>query len=158
MNLDIYVDADACPVKGEILRVAERHGLTVYLVSNQWLRTANTPNVRQIVVPEGADAADNWIVDHIEEGDICISADIPLAARCIDKAAYVVNMNGKRFTEDSIGMTLATRELMTHLRETGEISGGGKPFTKQDRSRFLQELEQVIQTAKRGMANPPAAQ
>lgn len=147
--MEIYVDGDACPVKDEVTRVAGRHNLTVHLVSNQWLRVAKNPLVHQVLVAEGPDAADDWIVEHIGDGDICITTDIPLAARCIDKAARVLRPNGKPFTEEGIGMTLATRDLMTHLRETGEMTGGGPPFTKQDRSRFLQTLEQIIQAVKR---------
>ena len=146
---NLYVDGDACPVKDEVLRVAGRHGLQVYMVSNAWLRRAAGPNVHAIVVSEGADAADDWIADHIGAGDIAITADIPLAARCLDKGAAVLGPTGKPFTPDSIGMALAMRDLNAELRETGEIKGYVPAFTKKDRSRFLEALEQVVQKAKR---------
>jgi len=147
--LDIYVDADACPVKEEALRVAVRHQLQVYMVSNAWLRLMVGPNVHKILVEAGADAADDWIVEHITEGDIAITADILLAERCLKKDAKVVSPSGKPFTPDNIGVSLAMRSLSAHLRETGEISGGGPSFTKQDRSRFLQAFEEAIQKIKR---------
>jgi hypothetical protein len=149
--LEIYVDGDACPVKDEVARVAERHGLTVHLVSNQWLRGPDTPLVRRVVVTtEGLDAADNWIADHVGSGDIVVTSDIPLAARCLEKGARVLGPTGKPFSENGIGMALAMRELMATLRDSGEIRGGGPAFGKQDRSRFLQALEQAVQDAKRG--------
>lgn len=148
--LEIYVDGDACPVKDEVFRVAGRHGLKVYLVSNSWLRIGDNPLVEQVVVSQGADVADDWIVDHIGDGDLFITSDIPLADRCIKKEAIGLAPNGKKFTPDSIGMALAMRDLMTDLRDTGEISGGGNAsFTKQDRSRFLSELDTQIQAIKR---------
>ncbi len=147
--LQIYVDADACPVKDEVLRVAQRHKLQIHMVSNSWMRLADSPLINRVVVAEGADVADDWIAEHIGEGDIAITADIPLASRCIKKGAQVIGSTGKPFTEDSIGMALATRDLMTTLRETGEITGGPSGFTKQDRSRFLGTLENVIQTIRR---------
>ena len=149
--MEIYVDGDACPVKDEVVRVAERHGLTVHLVSNQWLRGPDTPLVRRVVVTtEGLDAADNWIVDHVGTQDIVVTADIPLAARCLEKGARVLGPTGKPFKENGIGMALAMRELMATLRDSGEIRGGGPAFGKQDRSRFLQALEQAVQDVKRG--------
>ncbi len=147
--LEIYVDGDACPVKAEILRVAERHGLVVYLVSNRGFRPGGDPRVRNIVVPEGPDAADDWIAEHIGAGDIAVTADIPLADRCIKAGAQVLGPTGKAFTEESIGATLATRDLMTHLREIGEITSGAAGFSKQDRSRFLSGLDLAIQTIRR---------
>lgn len=146
--LKIYVDADACPVKAEVLRVAERHGLEVYMVSNGGLRPVNDPNVHMVQVPSGADVADDWIVEHIEEKDIVITADILLADRCVKREASVVSPSGKPFTEDNIGNAVAGRSLSAHLRELGE-QGYNPGFTKQDRSRFLQVLEEVIQTTKR---------
>jgi uncharacterized protein len=146
----IYIDGDACPVKAEALRVAERHGLMLHLVSNQWLRGPENPLVRRVVVTEGFDAADNWIVEHAGPGDIVITSDIPLAARCLEQGARVLGPTGKPFTENGIGMALAMRELMSTLRDSGEIRGGGPAFGKQDRSRFLQALEQAVQDAKRG--------
>lgn len=146
---EIYVDADACPVKDETLKVAARHGLAVYMVSNTWMRMAEGPLVHRIVVSEGADAADDWIADRIGPDDIAITTDIPLAARCLDRGAAVLGPTGKPFTEAGIGMALAMRDLMSHLRDTGEVKGGGPSFGKQDRSRFLQALEQAVQGIRR---------
>ena len=146
---EIYIDADACPVKDEVLRVAGRHGLIVHVVSNSWMRLAESPLIRQMVVPEGPDAADDWIADHIVPGDIAITADIPLADRCLKAGAQALGPAGKPFTEDSIGMALAMRDLMGHLRESGEISGNNPAFTKEDRSRFLRVLEEIVQAALR---------
>ncbi|MBF0311687.1 MAG: YaiI/YqxD family protein [Magnetococcales bacterium] len=146
----IYVDADACPVKAEVMRVAERHGLAVHMVSNQWMRLPAHPLLNLQVVSGGLDQADDWIVERIERGDIAVTADIPLAARCLAKGACVVGPTGKPFDEDGIGMALAMRDLNAHLRDTGEIRGGGPPFGNKDRSRFLQTLEEVIQAFKRG--------
>jgi uncharacterized protein YaiI (UPF0178 family) len=148
--LEIYVDADACPVKAEVEKVAARHGLTIHIVSNGGLRPSANPKVRNVIAPEGADAADDWIVEHIEAGDICVTADIPLASRCLKKNASVLGPNGKPFTEDTIGMALGMRELSRHLRE---LTPGGqthhKGFGKDDRSRFLSALENEIQKIKR---------
>jgi len=146
----IYVDADACPVKDEILRVATRHGLTVYIVSNSWMRLADSPLIKRIIVEEGPDAADDWIADNIAANDIAITSDIPLASRCIKKGAKVTGPTGKPFDEGGIGMALAMRDLMGHLRDTGEIKGGGPSFSKQDRSRFLSMLENMVQALIRG--------
>jgi len=142
--VEIFVDADACPVKAEVLRVAERHALTVHLVGNQWMRVQETQRVRRVVVPPEPDAADTWIAEAIAAADICLTADIPLAARCLERGAAVLDFKGKPFTPDSIGMALATRDLMAHLRETGEVSGGNRPFTRRDRSDFLQGLEGAV--------------
>ena len=148
--ISIFVDGDACPVKAEVEKVATRHGLTVTIVSNGGLRPSANPLLRHIIVAEGADAADNWIVDHIAANGICITADIPLAARCLDKGARVLAPNGKAFTPDSIGMALGMRELSRHLRE---LTPGGQThhagFSRQDRSRFLGELENCLQALKR---------
>jgi uncharacterized protein len=146
---EIYVDADACPVKDEVLRVATRHGLRVHMVSNSWMRLADNPLINQVVVPEGPDVADDWIAEHIGPADIATTTDIPLASRCIKKGANVIGPTGKPFSEDSIGMAVAMRDLMSHLRDTGEIKGGGLAFSKQDRSRFLSALENAVQAAKR---------
>jgi uncharacterized protein len=145
----VYIDGDACPVKAEVEKVAGRHGLAVTIVSNGGLRPSANPLLRHVTVAEGADAADDWIVEHIAAGDIAITADIPLAARCLDKGARVIGPNGKPFTPEGIGMALGMRELSRHLRE---VSGGQTlhaGFTKQDRSRFLGELENCIQALKR---------
>lgn len=150
--LEIYIDADACPVKDEVLRVAARHHLAVTLVSNRGHRVGAQPLVRSVVVPEGPDAADDWIAERIGLGDIAITNDIPLAARCLERGARVVAPNGKPFHEKSIGMSLAMRDLMSHLRETGAVSGGPPPFAKQDRSRFLNALENAVQAIRRSSA------
>ncbi|MBF0437393.1 MAG: YaiI/YqxD family protein [Magnetococcales bacterium] len=146
----IFVDADACPVKAEVMRVAERHGLIVTMVSNQRLRLPVHPLLRIQVVADGLDKADDWIVDQVHPGDIVVTADIPLASRCLGKGARVIGPTGKPFDGDGIGMALALRDLNAHLRDTGEIRGGAPAFNNKDRSRFLQSLEQVIQSRKRG--------
>lgn len=143
--LEIYVDADACPVKAEILRVAERHQLTIHMVSNQWIRIGNYPRINRIVVPTEPDAADDWIADHIGPGDIAVTADILLAGRCLKKGADVMGPNGRLFDEGNIGMAIATRDLMAHLRDTSDIKDNAPAFTKQDQFRFLDALENVIQ-------------
>jgi len=146
----IYVDGDACPVKAEVEKVAARHGVAVTIVSNGGLRPSANPLLKHVTVAEGPDAADDWIVEHIAAGDIAITADIPLASRCLDKGAKVLGPSGKPFTPEGIGMALGMRELSRHLRE---VSGGQTfhaGFSKQDRSRFLGELENCIQTLKRG--------
>jgi uncharacterized protein len=147
--VDIYIDADACPVKDETLRVAARHGLKTYMVSDGGIRPSHSPLVELVIVTQGADAADNWIADHIQQADICVTNDIPLAARCLERGASALKPNGELFTENSIGMALANRELMQHLRESGEITGGPKPFTKSDSSEFLNRLETTVQASKR---------
>ncbi|PHZ85735.1 YaiI/YqxD family protein [Paremcibacter congregatus] len=143
--ISLYVDADACPVKDEVLTVSYRHNLKVYLVSNQWMRLEVGPLVEKIVVPEGADAADDWIADHIGPHGIAITADIPLAKRCLDKDATVLGPTGRPFSENNIGNALALREIKAHQRETGESKGYNASFSKADRSRFLQALESEIQ-------------
>ena len=147
--LDIFVDADACPVKDEVLRVAERHGLAVFLVSNAGMRPSRNPLVKNIVVPPDPDAADDWIAGCIEPGDLCVTSDIPLAARCLERHALALHPNGKPYTGESIGIALAMRSLMQHLRETGESKGSGAGFTPQDRSRFLHSLDEAIRKLQR---------
>jgi len=149
--LEIYIDADACPVKDETVRVAHRHTLKVVMVSDGGIRPHPSPLVEVVVVAAGADAADDWIADRIGTGDIVITNDIPLADRCIKAGAQALRPNGQALTQDSIGMVLATRDLMTGLRETGTITGGPRPFSKQDRSHFLNTLETTVQAAKRGV-------
>lgn len=147
---EIFVDGDACPVKAETLRVAERHGLKTWMVTDGGVRPPQSPLVQLVIVAPGMDAADDWIAEHIAAGDIALTNDIPLAARCIEKGARVLRFNGEPFDAQSIGAALATRDLMTHLRDTGQIAGGGpRPFSKQDRSRFLNALETTVQAAKR---------
>lgn len=148
----IYVDADACPVKDEALRVAGRHGLQIVYVSNAWMRLPEGANVKRVVVPDGPDVADDWIAERIGKGDIAVTADIPLASRCLKAGAQAIGPTGKPFTEAGIGMALAMRDLSQHLRETGESRGFNASFTRQDRSRFLEALELAVQRAKRGQA------
>ena len=145
----IYVDADACPVKDEVIRVAGRHGLVVTYVANFGLRPSRDPMIRNIVVPQGADAADDWIVEHATAGDIVVTADIPLARRALDRGAMVLGPTGRPFTTQSIGMALAMRELNQHLRETGESRGLNAGFTARDRQSFLQALDEAVVRAKR---------
>ena len=140
----IYIDGDACPVKNEIIKVSERYDFEVFIVSNSWLRNLIGNNVKTIVVSEGADEADNWIVKHIESDDVCITGDIPLAKRCLDKGAVTIGHSGKEFTEDSIGMALAVRNLKSELRATLEFKDTNKQFDKKDRSRFLSTLDKVL--------------
>lgn len=147
---EIYIDADACPVKDEVMRVGGRHRLKMHFVSNAWMRLDEGPLVARVIVPEGPDEADDWIAERAGEGDVVVTADIPLADRCLKNGARVVGPTGKAFTADSIGMALAMRDLKAHLRETGEIKGYNAAFTKADRSQFLQTLEQQIQDVKRG--------
>ena len=148
-NAQIYVDADACPVKDEVVRVAGRHGLVVTFVANFGLRPSRDPMIRNVVVAQGADAADDWIVEHCTAGDIVITSDIPLARRALEKSATVMGPTGRPFTESSIGMALAMRELNQHLRETGESRGINAGFTAKDRQSFLQALDQAAVKAKR---------
>ena len=147
--LDIFVDADACPVKQEVYRVAKRYGLNVTLVSNSWMRIPQENRINLVVVDGALDAADDWIVAHVSENDIVISGDIPLASRCLEKGALVLGPAGRVFTEESIGEALATRELLSQLRELGTMTGGPAPFRKRDRSRFLQRLDETIQAVRR---------
>lgn len=153
--LHIFVDADACPVKQEIYRVAERYRLEVTVVANSWMRTPHGRGISLQVVTDGFDAADDWIVDNVDADDIVVTADILLADRCLKGGARVVSPTGKPFTEDNIGDAVATRNLLADLRGAGEITGGPAPLQKKDRSRFLQELDKVIQALRR--KNPSAA-
>ncbi len=148
MEPTIYVDADACPVKDEARRVAERLNLVITFVSNGGVRPSRDPMVRVVVVPSGADAADDWIVEHAQPNDIVLTADIPLASRAIDKGCHVLGFTGKPFTTASIGMALAMRDLKQHLRETGEIAGHNPGFRPADRSNFLGALDTLGRKAK----------
>ena len=143
--INIFVDADGCPVKQEVYRVAGRYGLKVTLVSNSRMRTPQEDWLKVIVVEGQFNAADDWIVEHVNEDDIVITGDIPLASRCLEKGAQVLAPTGRVFREEGIGDALATRELLSHLRDLGTITGGPAPFDKQDRSRFLQRLDETIQ-------------
>ncbi len=147
--LHIFVDADACPVKKEVYRVADRYGLDVTVVANSRMRVPDEGLVVLKVVGAGLDAADDWIVEHVQPHDIVITDDIPLAGRCLKKGAPVIGSKGKPFTEDNIGDTIATRDLLAELREAGEITGGPPPLKPRDRSMFLQQLDQVIQSIRR---------
>lgn len=148
---EIYVDGDACPVREEVYRVADRLGLMVYVVANgaRPIRPPQRPNVRLILVGDRADEADDWIAERIAAADVCVTADIPLASRCLKKGARAVSPNGKPWTADNIGPALAGRELARHLREIGTGGGGPAPFGKADRSRFLGALDAAIQAARR---------
>jgi uncharacterized protein YaiI (UPF0178 family) len=147
--LHIFVDADACPVKQEVYRVASRYNLDVTLVTNSWMRIPNEQWIALEVVEDGFDAADDWIVTHVEPHDIVVTADIPLASRCLKEGARVIGPTGKPFTENNIGQAVATRDLLSELRDAGEITGGPPPLKKRDRSRFLQQLDEVIQAIRR---------
>ena len=143
--LDIFVDADACPVKDEIYQVAGRYSLHVVLVANSRMKVPSGASVEMIVVEAGPDVADDWIAENIREGDIAVTADIPLAARCLEVGASVLGSNGKPFDEDMIGGALAMRELKSELREVGTIAGGPPPLSAKDRSRFVSRLDELVQ-------------
>ena len=150
--MQIFIDADACPVKDEVVRVAERHKLPVLLVSNSYMRGPDHPLVQRFTVDKNPDAADDWIAERVTDRDIVITTDIPLAARCVAKGAKVLRPTGKPLDQDSISMAVAMRDLHSHLREIGQITGGPAPFQKQDRSRFLDALETAVQAIKRRMS------
>ena len=146
--MSLYIDADACPVKAEAERVATRHRLKMYVVSNGGLRPSQNPLVETVIVPEGPDVAAMWIADRAGPGDVVVTGDIPLAAKCVEAGAQVLKHNGEPLTQANIGNVLATRDLMTDLRSADPFrQGGGKGFTKADRSRFLDALERAIRTA-----------
>lgn len=147
--LHIFIDADACPVKQEVYRVARRYGLKITLVAGSCMRVPDDDKIDIQIVDQNPDAADNWIVEHIDANDIVITADIPLAARCLEKGAYVIGPTGRPFTGDNIGTALATRNLLSELREFGQITGGPPPFDKKDRSRFLRQLDDTINAIRR---------
>jgi uncharacterized protein YaiI (UPF0178 family) len=148
--MSIFVDADACPVKDEVERVGTRHGLRMLIVSNGGLRPSQNPLVETVIVPDGPDVADMWIADRAGPGDVVITGDIPLAAKCVEAGAQVLKHTGEAFTAANIGNLLATRDLMTDLRAADPFrQGGGKGFTKADRSRFLEALERAVRTAAR---------
>jgi uncharacterized protein len=147
--IEIYVDADACPVKAEVEKVADRHGLKVYLVANAAMRPLRHPMIEQVVVPEGPDVADDWIAERVTENDIAITADIPLASRCLEKNACVIGPTGKLFTSENIGIALGMRDLKQQLRESTQSQTFNAGFTDKDRSRFLGTLENEIQALKR---------
>ena len=142
--MHIFIDADACPVKPEVYRVAHRYKLAVTLVAGARMRIPDSDEITLRVLEQGMDVADDWIVEHLETNDIVITADIPLAARCVARGAYVLGHTGKPFSDDNIGPALATRNLLWELRQLGEVSGGPPPFNKRDRSRFLQALDKAV--------------
>jgi uncharacterized protein YaiI (UPF0178 family) len=145
----IYVDADACPVKAEVYRVAERYQLKVFVVSNSYLNVPRDPRHELVVVSDSFDAADNWIAERAGPGDIVVTADIPLADRSLKAGAMVIGNTGVPFTAASIGMAMANRELLSNLRAMGEVTGGPRPMTQRDRSRFLSALDEAVQKARR---------
>jgi uncharacterized protein YaiI (UPF0178 family) len=147
--IEIYVDADACPVKEEIYRVAGRYGLRVHVVANGFINIPRDPLIQRVLVTDGFDAADDWIAARAGTGSIVITADVPLASRCVKAGAAVIAPTGRAFTEASIGMALATRNLMQDLRASGAVTGGPKPFSARDRSSFLQALDQAVERLKR---------
>lgn len=149
MPIEIHVDADACPVKQEVYRVARRHEVRVNVVANSFIAVPTDPLIERVVVTLGFDAADDWIAARAAPGTIVITADVPLASRCVKAGAAVIAPDGRAFTQASVGMALATRNLMQELREAGHVSGGPKPFAKQDRSRFLSALDAAIVRLKR---------
>jgi len=152
----IYVDADACPVKDEIYRVAVRLGVPVSVVAGQFIRVPQDPLIERVAAGSGMDAADDWIAERARAGDVVITSDIPLASRCVKAGADVITPNGKPFSEASIGMTLAVRNLMTDLRSSGEITGGPRSFSPRDRSAFISALDQTIRRIQRQRATQPA--
>jgi uncharacterized protein YaiI (UPF0178 family) len=161
-SISIYVDADACPVKPEVYRVAERHALKglalkVFVVSNSPIAVPRDEFVQRVVVGSGMDEADNWIAERASCGDVVITADVPLASRCVKAGADVIAPNGRVFTEAAMGMTLATRNLMDSLRSAGEITSGPKPFTPRDRSTFLSALDQtIVRLTRAGFGKQPS--
>jgi uncharacterized protein YaiI (UPF0178 family) len=153
----LYVDGDACPVREEVFRVATRLGLAVVVVSNgaRAARPSSLPNVRHVVVEAGADAADDWIAERIAAGDVCITADIPLAARCLERGALALSHRGRPWTTDNIGGALAGREIAQSRRDAGQLTGGPSPLTREDRSRFLAALDAMVEAARRQRLAPP---
>ena len=148
----IYVDGDACPVKPEVYRVAERHGVPVTVVANAPIAVPRDPNLTRVVVGDALDAADDWIVERAGPGDLVVTSDVPLAARCVKRGAGVLAPTGKPFSEASIGMSLATRNLLDELRSAGMTTGGPPPFSARDRSAFLQALDRALNRLKRGQS------
>lgn len=145
----LYIDADACPVKAEALKVGERYKIPVIMVSNAYFRLPDSPVVERVVVPEGPDKADDWIAERARAGDVVVTADVPLASRCVNEGALVISPNGKPFEEAAMGMRLAVRDLNTHLREAGVIREGGPAFSKADKSRFLNQIDPLVRRAMR---------
>jgi hypothetical protein len=149
--MEIFVDADACPVKEEVYRVARRYGLKVRVVANAFIALPADPLIERVFVDAGPDKADDWIADHAGAGDVVITADIPLARRALAAGAAAISPTGRAFTADSIGAALASRAIAEHIRSTGGLTGGPAPFRPADRSRFLQALDEAIQRGRRRM-------
>ncbi len=147
--ITFYIDADACPVKAEAYKVAERYGLKVFVVANSFMQVPRDPMIERVIVPAGMDVADDWIAERVSRGDVVITADVPLADRCIKAGADVIAPSGKPFSPDSIGMALATRNLMTDLRSAGEQTRGPAPFSPRQRSDFLSALDLAVVRLKR---------
>jgi hypothetical protein len=145
----IFVDADACPVKNEVYKVAERYGLKVFVVANSFMNVPRSDMIERVIVPEGPDVADGWIVERVTPTDIVITADIPLAGHCVRKGANVLSPTGRPFDDNSIGMALATRDLMTDLRSAGAVTRGPPPLSRQDISRFLSALDLAVTRLRR---------
>lgn len=152
---EIFIDGDACPVKDEVYAVAARIGLAVVVVANQRINVPTDLGVEMVVVEEGPDAADDWIAEEIRAGDVVITADIPLAARCLEVGAFALGTNGREFTQDSIGSALATREIKASIRESGIVTGGPPPLTGRDRSRFSNVLDRIVHAAMRRESTEP---
>ncbi|MBS4075228.1 YaiI/YqxD family protein [Ameyamaea chiangmaiensis] len=150
----IFIDSDACPVKDEVYRVAGRYSVSVFVVSNRMIAVPDSPLVERVVVAAGPDVADDWIAEHVVDQDIVITADIPLAARCVEKGAHVLEPKGRLLDGDAIGMALAMRNLMTDLRSAGVMTSGGAAFGKADRSRFLSQLDTLVVKARRPRVRP----
>jgi len=148
-DITVFIDADACPVKDEVYRVAQRYRLKTYVVANSYMVVPASPLIERVVVDAGPDIADDWIAEQAEQGDVVVTNDIPLAGRVLRKGAAAIAPNGRPFTQDSIGAALSQRALMEHLRSTGEITGGPKPFDRNDRSKFLQALDETINRERR---------
>ena len=144
MAIALYIDADACPVKDEVYRVAQRYGLQVHVVANAYIHVPAHPKIARVVVEAGPDVADDWIAEHVRPGDVAITNDIPLAERVLKAGAAALAPNGRPFTVDSIGSAIAQRAIMEQIRSTGAVTGGPKPFDRTDRSRFLQSLDETI--------------
>ena len=150
--IEIFIDADACPVKDEIYKVAGRYGLKTWVVSNAFMQIPQSPMIVRMIVDAGPDVADDWIAENVAPGDVAITNDIPLAERVLQAGGHAISATGKPFTENSIGQAIAQRALMEQLRSTGDFMGGPKPFDRNDRSRFLQALDEVIQKERRKRA------
>ncbi|MFN3888751.1 MAG: YaiI/YqxD family protein [Beijerinckiaceae bacterium] len=153
-QIRIFIDADACPVKDEAYKVAARHGLRTFVVSNAFMNVPRDPMIERVIVPAGPDVADDWIVERATPGDVVVTADVPLADRCVKKGATVLGPNGRAFDAASIGMALATRNLMSDLRSFGEQTRGPKPFSPRDRSAFLSALDLAVVRLKRAQPRP----